>query len=93
MVAVNKAAEAGEGTIWFDYFNVTHAGSASSSPTKKESHAALVGGITAGVVVLIIAAGLLLLYFRRKRKRDSSLSGMSYEYSHRRFPRLTPASQ
>ncbi|KAJ7835792.1 hypothetical protein B0H13DRAFT_2107795 [Mycena leptocephala] len=74
MVAVNKAAEAGEGTVWFDYFNVTHAGSASSSPPKKKSHAALIGGITAGVVVLIIAAGLLLLYFRRKRKRDSSLS-------------------
>ncbi|KAJ7909456.1 hypothetical protein B0H13DRAFT_2272873 [Mycena leptocephala] len=74
MVAVNKAAEAGEGTVWFDYFNVTHAGSASSSPPKKESHAALIGGITAGVIVLIIAAGLLLLYFRRKRKRNSSLS-------------------
>ncbi|KAJ6598417.1 hypothetical protein DFH09DRAFT_1356664 [Mycena vulgaris] len=77
MVAVNKATEAGEGTVWFDYFNVTHAGSASPSPPKKESHAALIGGVTAGVVVLIIAAGLLLLYFRRKRNHKNSLSATS----------------
>ncbi|KAJ6564050.1 hypothetical protein B0H19DRAFT_1374594 [Mycena capillaripes] len=77
MVAVNKAAEAGEGTVWFDYFNVTHAGSASSAPPKKASHAALIGGVTGGAVALILVAGLLLLYLRRKRKHKSLLSGTS----------------
>ncbi|KAJ7364520.1 hypothetical protein DFH08DRAFT_798853 [Mycena albidolilacea] len=71
---LNQVAKAGEGTVWFDYFNVTHAGPASSSPPK---HAALIGGIAAGVVILIIAAGLLLLYLRRQRKHKSSLSAQS----------------
>lgn len=79
MVTVNNAADAGEGTVWFDYFNVTRAVPASASPPKKASHAALIGGVTAGVVVLIIAAALLLVYFRRKRTHRSSLSGMSCE--------------
>jgi hypothetical protein len=79
MVKVNNAAKAGEGTVWFDYFNVTHAVSASASPPKKASHAALIGGVTAGVVVFIIAAAVLLVYFRRKRTHRSSLSGMSCE--------------
>ncbi|KAF8198771.1 hypothetical protein K438DRAFT_1966735 [Mycena galopus ATCC 62051] len=75
MVAVNTGPGlgVGEGTVWFDYFNVTHADSA-QSPPKTTSHAALIGGVTAGVVVLIIAAGLLFLYFRRKRKQRSTLS-------------------
>ncbi|KAJ7843804.1 hypothetical protein B0H14DRAFT_3688688 [Mycena olivaceomarginata] len=68
---VNSNFQAGEGTVWFDYFNVTHAGSASSSPHKTaSSHAALIGGVVAGVVVLILTAGLLLLYFRRRRKHS-----------------------
>ncbi|KAJ6505253.1 hypothetical protein C8R45DRAFT_972159 [Mycena sanguinolenta] len=76
MVAVNTEAGlgVGEGTVWFDYFNVTHGGLASSSSPPKTSHAALIGGVTAGVVVLIIGAGLLLLYLRRKRKHKSTPS-------------------
>ncbi|KAJ7306973.1 hypothetical protein DFH08DRAFT_1088807 [Mycena albidolilacea] len=74
MVAVNDKAETGEGTVWFDYFKVTHAG----SPPKKASHAALIGGVTAGAVVLIIALGLLFLYLRRrKRKYESTPSAPS----------------
>ncbi|KAJ6573436.1 hypothetical protein DFH09DRAFT_1362082 [Mycena vulgaris] len=72
MVAVNSNFEAGEGTVWFDYFNVTHAGLASPSPPKRASHAALIGGVVAGVVVLIIAAGLLFLYLRRRRKHNAT---------------------
>jgi hypothetical protein len=81
MVAVNDKAGTGEGTVWFDYFNVTHAGSPSPSSPKKTSHAALIGGVTAGVVVLIMALSLLFLYLRRrKRKYKSTLSGMSARY-------------
>ncbi|KAJ6538069.1 hypothetical protein B0H19DRAFT_1079144 [Mycena capillaripes] len=77
MAQTYPAAEAGEGTVWFDYFNVTHAGSASPAPPKKASHAALIGGVTAGAVALILVAGLLLLYLRRKRKHKSLLSATS----------------
>jgi hypothetical protein len=88
MVAVNNKAGTGEGTVWFDYFNVTHAGSPSPSPPKA-SHAALIGGVTAGVVVLIIALGLLFLYLRRrKRKYKSTPSGTSARYP-RPPPKLT----
>ncbi|KAF7342439.1 Amidohydro-rel domain-containing protein [Mycena venus] len=72
MVAVNSKAAGGEGTVWFDYFRVSHAVASPSVP-KAASHAALIGGVIAGVVVLI-AAGLLFLYLRRKRKYKSKLS-------------------
>ncbi|KAF7368508.1 Amidohydro-rel domain-containing protein [Mycena venus] len=71
MVAVNSNFSAGEGTVWFDYFNVTHADSASPS-SSKVSHASLIGGVTASVMVFIIAAGLLLLYLRRKREHKNT---------------------
>ncbi|KAF7351878.1 Amidohydro-rel domain-containing protein [Mycena venus] len=60
MVAVNTNFQAGEGTVWFDYFN------------SASSHAGLIGGVVAGVVVLILAAGLLFLYLRRRRKRNAT---------------------
>ncbi|KAJ7823825.1 hypothetical protein B0H14DRAFT_1308212 [Mycena olivaceomarginata] len=72
MVAVNNKAGPGEGTVWFDYFNVTHARSPSPSSPKKTSHAALVGGVTAGVVVLIMALSLLFLYNRRRKRKYKS---------------------
>ncbi|KAJ7899302.1 hypothetical protein B0H14DRAFT_3124257 [Mycena olivaceomarginata] len=73
MVAVNSNFQAGEGTVWFDYFNVTHA-AASPSPHKTvSSHAALIGGVVAGVVVLILAAGLLL-YLRRRKHNATSIT-------------------
>ncbi|KAJ7355308.1 hypothetical protein DFH08DRAFT_803351 [Mycena albidolilacea] len=87
MVAVNSNFQAGEGTVWFDYFNVTHAAASPSSHKTVSSHAALIGGVVAGVVVLILAAGLLL-YLRRRRKHN----GMSARY--KTFPpqKLTTAS-
>ncbi|KAJ7244454.1 hypothetical protein C8J57DRAFT_1363865 [Mycena rebaudengoi] len=88
MVAVNKVAEAGEGTVWFDYFNITHASSGSPSPPKKTSHAAVIGGVISGVVVLIIAAGLLLLYLRRRRRHKRAPSAMSITP----LPALFPAT-
>ncbi|KAJ7265130.1 hypothetical protein C8J57DRAFT_1622198 [Mycena rebaudengoi] len=69
MVAVNSKAGGGEGTVWFDYFNVTHAPRAEPPSPRKTSHAALIGGVVAGVAVLIVAAGLLLLYLRRRRRK------------------------
>jgi hypothetical protein len=88
MATVNDKAGTGEGTVWFDYFNVTHAGSPSPSPPKAP-HAALIGGVTAGVVVFIIALGLLFIYLRRrKRKYKSTPSGMSAKYP-RPPPKLT----
>ncbi|KAJ7660170.1 hypothetical protein DFH06DRAFT_1193923 [Mycena polygramma] len=82
MVSVNTNAGDVEGTVWFDYFNVTSDASTSSSSASafspsasngsttagtKSPNYALIGGVIAAVVFVIFAAAFFLL--RRKRRR------------------------
>jgi len=63
MVKVNLNDGPGEGTIWFDYFNVTGA----PSPQKKTNIGAIVGGVVGGVSFLMLLV-LLFLFYRRRRR-------------------------
>jgi len=79
MVRVNPNPEAGEGTIWFDYFNITSVPLPTYSPTPSPSPAAEhkkskgIGPIIGEVVGGLLFLGLLvyLLLFCRRRKRLS----------------------
>ncbi|KAJ6451828.1 hypothetical protein C8R47DRAFT_1329620 [Mycena vitilis] len=90
MVSVNRNAGDGEGTVWFDYFNVTSDASTSSSSAsasspsassvsttvgKKTRNSALMGGVIAAVVFVIIAAAAFFL-LRRKRRRGQGYSAV-----------------
>ena len=67
MVKVNSNDQSGEGTIWFDYFNVTGA----PSPQKKTNVGAIVGGAVGGSSILILLVLLLLFYRRRRLSKDT----------------------
>ena len=79
MVRVNPNPEPGEGTIWFDYFNVTGVYLPAYSPTPSPSSAVAhkksksIGPIIGEVVGGLLFLGLLvyLLLFCRRRKRLS----------------------
>jgi hypothetical protein len=66
MVKVNPNDQSGEGTVWFDYFNVTGA----PSPQKKNNIGAIVGGVVGGISILILLVSLLLFYRRRRLSKD-----------------------
>ncbi|KAJ7100866.1 hypothetical protein B0H15DRAFT_944155 [Mycena belliarum] len=65
----------GEGTVWFDYFNVTGAGPTSTGRPRVSGKKSNLPGIIAAIVVVTLAilCGLLFLLLRRPRrkKRDS----------------------
>lgn len=78
MVKINPNPQQGEGTIWFDYFNVTGVPLPSTSTpapaapppaaqNKSNNIGPIVGGVVGGVLILILLVMLLLFYRRRTR--------------------------
>ncbi|KAF8992157.1 hypothetical protein BDQ17DRAFT_1413467 [Cyathus striatus] len=57
-------SDPGEGTIWFDYFEVEN--SLITNPPKKKPVAAIAGGVVGGVVGLLVIVTLFLLWRRRR---------------------------
>ncbi|KAF8800069.1 hypothetical protein BYT27DRAFT_7227583 [Phlegmacium glaucopus] len=67
MVKVNPNAQAGEGTIWFDYFSVLDP-RIQNSTIKSKNIGAIVGGVIGGVFAVIFII-LAVLFLRRRGKR------------------------
>ncbi|KAJ7768049.1 hypothetical protein B0H14DRAFT_3895021 [Mycena olivaceomarginata] len=76
MVSVNKAAD-GEGTVWFDYFNVTTDAVSPSSSSTPPSATASSPQDSVVIFLLLGAACLLFLRLRRKRKHAATSGGTS----------------
>ncbi|KDR79448.1 hypothetical protein GALMADRAFT_277838 [Galerina marginata CBS 339.88] len=87
MVQVNANAGPGEGTIWFDYFQITDPvqntpGPSAQTPVPTIAHrktqtshlGPIVGGIVA--VLALIIGGILLVFLLRRRRRQPSPMGL-----------------
>ena len=88
MVKVNSNDDSGEGTIWFDYFNITGA----PSPQKKHNVGAIVGGVVGGTSILILLVLLLLFYRRRRVSKDIPVNPCELPYTHQSYPPHTFSS-
>ena len=86
MVKINLDPQEGEGTIWFDYFNVTGVplagvplASTTPSPVapppaaqkKANNIGPIVGGVVGGVLILVLLVMFLLFYRRRRRPSNN----------------------
>ena len=80
MVKVNPNDQSGpcEGTIWFDYFEITGA----PWPQKKNNIGAIVGGVVGGVSILILLVLLLLFYRRRRLSKDIPVNPCESPHTH-----------
>ena len=78
MVQLNPNPEPNQGTIWFDYFEVTGA----PYPQKKNNIGAIVGGVVGGISILILLVLLLLFYRRRRLSKDIPINPCESLHTH-----------
>ncbi|KAJ7100805.1 hypothetical protein B0H15DRAFT_461840 [Mycena belliarum] len=65
----------GEGTIWFDYFNVTGSADRAPGSRKKIDLAAIIAPVIVVVVLAILCGGLLLRRRRHRQQRYNDKDG------------------
>jgi len=82
MVKVNPYDnDPGEGTIWFDYFNVAGA----PSPQEKNDLGAIIGGVVGGISILILLVLLLRFYCRRRLSKDIPVDPCELLHNHQSY--------